>query len=88
MWFCVCQREIPFLNVTLKAKERFARDFKWDLYQLISNSSLGMFLLDTSLQCQEWVLNFLSILFYHDVHGLEQLLLSIKVKCLVLLKWS
>lgn len=27
-------------------------------------------------------------MFYHSVHGSEQLLLSIKVKCLVLLKYS
>lgn len=47
-----------------------------------------MFLLDMSLQCERWVLNFLSIPFYHGVHGLEQLLLSNKVKCLVLLRWS
>lgn len=47
-----------------------------------------MFLLDMSLQCQGWVLNFLSVLFYHGVHGLEQLLLSINFKYLVLLKLS
>lgn len=41
-----------------------------------------------SLQCQRWVLNFISILFSRGVNGLEPLLVSIMGKCLVLLKWS
>lgn len=77
------------LKCSLKAKGSFASDCEQDLRHLISCGRLGMSSVGcVSLHCHRWVLNLLAILLCHDVHGLDQLLLPIKLKCLVSPKCS